>query len=114
MKNIFDHIEYIKGKPHHVRKQIAFGTATALSALIALVWFAGSIATGTFAIRDTSFAANTAQAGMVATTSVSGDQGLAGAASAVQDASAPAHIEIVDTSATAPAKAQPTPTILPF
>ncbi|HUY05215.1 MAG TPA: hypothetical protein VMV62_00615 [Candidatus Paceibacterota bacterium] len=114
MKNLFDHIERIKGKPHHVRKQIAFGAAAGLSAFIALVWFAGSIATGAFAIRNTSFAANTAQENTVATTSASGDQGLAGAAAAVQDANAPAHIEIVDTGAAAPAKSTPTQTILPF
>lgn len=114
MKNIFDHIEHIKGKPHHVRKQIAFGTATALSAFIALVWLAGSFATGAFAIQNTSFAADTVQTNTVATTSASGDQGLAGAAAAVQDASAPAHIEIVDTGTAAPAKSTPTQTILPF
>ncbi len=114
MKNIFDHIERIKGKPHHVRKQIAFGTATAVSAFIALVWLVGSVATGAFAIQETSFAVNTAQANTVATTSASGDQGLAGAAAAVQDANAPAHIEIVDTNPTAPAKSTPTQTILPF
>ena len=114
MKNIFDHIERIKEKPHHVRKRIAFGTATALSAFIALVWFTGSIATGAFAIQNPPIAADAAQADAVATTSASGDQGLAGAAAAVQDTNAPAHIEIVDTSVAAPTKTTSAPTILPF
>ncbi len=114
MKTIFDYIEHIKGKPHHIRKQIAFGTATALSVFIALVWLVGSVATGAFAIRETSFVANTAQQNTVATTSASGDQGLAGAAAAVQDANAPAHIEIVDTNVSAPTKKQSDQTILPF
>ena len=30
MKNIFEHIEHAKRKPHHVRKQIAFGAAEVL------------------------------------------------------------------------------------
>ncbi len=110
MKKVLEHIEYIKGKPHHVRKQVAFGAATLVSALIAFVWLASNVAAGTFALRDSSFAASTGQDDAVVT---SGTQGLAGAAAALEDSKdAPAHIEIVDT--TPAPKKQPEQTILPF
>lgn len=113
MKNIFDHIEQVKGKPHHVRKRIAFTIATLGSALVAFVWLAGSFATNAFVIQGSSFAMSTGQEGTVATTSASGDQ-LAGvgAAAILKDAYAPAHIEIVDT--TPPVKKQSEQTTLPF
>ena len=116
MKNIFDHIERVKAKPHHVRKRVAFGVAAGTSFLIAFVWFVGSYASGGFAIQGSNFAMSTGQGGAVATTSASGSQALAGAAAAaaVQDANAPAHIEIVDTTPTAPAQKQSDQTILPF
>ncbi len=99
MKNIFEHIEHIKGKPHQVRKNIALGSAAFGSALIAFVWLVGSTASGSFALKETSFAALTQRDTLVATTSASGTQALAGvgSAAALQDSSAPAHIEIVDT-----------------
>ena len=116
MKNIYDHIERVKAKPHHVRKRVAFGAAAGVSALIALVWFAGSYASGDFAIQGSNFAMGTGQAAIVATTSASGSQALAGAAAAaaVRDESAPAHIEIVDTSSQPSQQKQSDQTILPF
>ncbi len=115
MKNIFDHIETAKGKPHHVRKQIAFGTAASATALIALVWFVQSISSNTFAIQGTSFAESTGHEAVIVTVPEGGNQNLAGAAAAFKDdASAPAHIEIVDTASSTP-KARPTErTIIPF
>jgi hypothetical protein len=115
MKNIFDHIEYVKGKPHHIRKRVALATATAASAFIGLIWLGTNLATGSFAIQGSNFAASTGQEATVTTVDQSGDiQGLAGAGAApvLQSADAPAHIEIVDTTP-APAKA-PDATILPF
>ncbi len=114
MKTIFDHIEQIKGKPHHVRKRIAIGTAAAGSGFIALIWLIGSFATNAFAIQGSSFAMSTGQA-PVATTSASGTsgEGLAGAAAALKDAQAPAHIDIVDTSV-APTQKAPEQTTIPF
>ena len=116
MKTIFDHIERVKAKPHHIRKRVAFGTAAGMSVLVALVWFAGNYATGAFAIQGSNFAMSVGRENAIATTSASGSQGLAGAdaAAAVQDASAPAHIEIVDTSSQPPQKNQSEQTILPF
>ena len=115
MKTVFQHIEHIHGKPHHVRRQVALASAVAGSALIALVWLVGGAMTGAFAIQGSDFAMATGQTEQVATTSASGaPQGLAGAAAAKQDAQSPAHIEIVDTTPTAPAPKQSDQTILPF
>lgn len=115
MKNIFDHIEYVKGKPHHIRRKVAFAAAAGMSGVVAFVWLASSLATGAFVIQGSSLADATGQQDVVATTSDSGDQGLAGVGSAavLQDGSAPAHIEVVDTTPPAPVK-KTEQTVLPF
>lgn len=113
MKTIFQHIEYVKGKPHHVRKQVAFATAAGVTAVVALVWFFSTLSAGTFAIQGSTFADSTSEASTT-TNSVQSNSGIAGAAAAVQDENAPAHIEIVDTStSTTPAKQQEQ-TVIPF
>jgi hypothetical protein len=112
MKTIFDHVEHLKGKPHHIRKQVAFGVAALASALIALIWLVGNYTTGTFAISGSSFAESTGQIVSVPKVDVEGNQ-LAGAAAAVQGSDAPAHIEIVDTAPVAPLK-RVEQTTLPF
>jgi hypothetical protein len=115
MKTIFDHIEHVKGKPHHVRRRVAFTAAAGVAASVALVWLLGNLATGTFAIQGSNFAASVGAESPVVKTSDTGTQGLAGAAAAaVQDVSAPAHIEIVDTTPTPVVTKQPDRTILPF
>lgn len=115
MKKVIAHIEHIKGKPHHIRKRVALGVATGVSGLVAFVWLAGNLSAGSFAIAGSSFDASTGQqAAIVVTTNEAGDvQGLAGAAAALEDKKAPAHIEIVDTTP-APVKKQSDQTILPF
>jgi len=116
MKKIAEHIAHIKGKPHHIRKQIAFSVAALGTAIIAFVWLAISLGAGVFALKPTSFADSAGGEGAII---VSGDndvQGLAGAAAApaLNDASAPARIEIIDTtSATRPNK-QAEQTVIPF
>ncbi|MFA5997999.1 MAG: hypothetical protein WC814_01240 [Candidatus Paceibacterota bacterium] len=115
MKTILDHIERVQGKPHHVRKRIAFASAALGTAFIALVWLAGSIGTGTFAIRDNSFAS----AGQEGTTPEAGPvvNGMAGAAAALPAQSAddaPAYIEIIDASAPAVPQKQAERTTIPF
>ncbi|HEY4501410.1 MAG TPA: hypothetical protein VJI70_04105 [Candidatus Paceibacterota bacterium] len=114
MKTIFDHIERVKGKPHHVRKRVAFGVAAFGAALIALVWLVGSLGTGAFALKDTSFAQSIGQEGVVVAGSENGSPNIAGVGAALSNTSAPAHIEIVDTT---PSKAQTKkaePTVIPF
>lgn len=113
MKSLFDHIETAKGKPHHVRKQIAFGAATAGAGFIALVWFVQALASGVLAIQTDTSLDNSGQ-GQVIVAPENGTQNLAGAAAAIQNASAPAHIEIVDVASSSKPTKQVEQTILPF
>jgi len=113
MKTVFEHIEHVKKKPHHIRQGIAFATATACTALIAFVWLAGSLWTGAFALKSSSFAESVGQSPTV--TVYDGERsGLAGAAATLQDASALAHIEIVDTASSTAGQKKTEQTILPF
>jgi hypothetical protein len=115
MKTIFEHIKTVQAKPHHIRKRVAFTTAGAVAGLIAVVWLVGSVSTGVFALKPTSFAQSTeGPAVTVVGENDTGSAGLAGAAAApaVQDANAPAHIDIVDVAATSSPQAQQT--TIPF
>ncbi len=49
-----DFIERLRAKPEHVRKQIAMGTATALTGLVAVGWLGALVAGGTLALTPTS------------------------------------------------------------
>jgi hypothetical protein len=116
MKTIFEHIEYVKGQPHHIRKQVTLAVAGGLTALVALVWFFGTLSSGIFAIQGSTFAESTgAEPTVVAGTNNSADSGIAGAAAAINsDTSAPAHIEIIDSStSTSPVK-KVDQTVIPF
>lgn len=108
MRTVFEHIEYVKEKPHHIRRQIAFASAAAGAGVIALVWFVASISTGAFAINGGSFA--DIATGEPVTVVDAG--GLAGAAAAMNE-NVPAHIQIVDATPSTPAK-KPEQTTLPF
>jgi len=120
MKTIFEHIETAKGKPHHIRKRIVFTAAGVGTALVALIWFAGTVSSNAFAIQGSNFADSTGQESVITTSPDSGSQkGLAGAAAALQDSrppagGAPAHIEIVDTSPATSTKKQAEQTTIPF
>ena len=114
MKTIFDHIEHVKGKPHHIRKQVAFATAGGGAALIAFVWLAGNLYTGSFAIKPTTFADATGGTPVITVDSSGARTGLAGAAAALPSANAPAHIEIVDTTSRAEKGKQAEQTTIPF
>ena len=114
MKTIFDHIERVKGKPHHIRKQIAFGMAASITSLIALLWFVHAISSDRFALQNSSFADLLEEKAVIVTDGQNSSQNVAGAAAAFQNASAPAHIEIVDT-ASSTRKAKPSEqTTIPF
>ncbi|MFZ1074897.1 MAG: hypothetical protein WAN50_00795 [Minisyncoccia bacterium] len=115
MKTISQHIETIREQPHHVRKGVAFGTATVVTALIALVWAGTNLALGGFAIKSSNFAESTGQEGsaVVTTSSETDSSNLAGAAAVVPSASAPAQIQIVDTSSSS-TKTQQEQTTIPF
>ena len=124
MKTLFEHIEYVQGKPHHVRRRIAFSAAAGTTAFIALVWFVGTLASGTFAIHGSSFAESAGQ-GQIVVTGNGNQSNVAGVAAAAVvsasgvdsgNASGPARIEIINTntaSATSSA-AQTDRTTIPF
>lgn len=115
MKTVFDHIERVKGKPHHIRKRIAFGAAAAGTTVIALAWLVSSVGTGVFALKDTSFAQSAGEEG---TPTITGDntEQLAGvgAAAILLGASAPARIEIIDTASSTSEQGKAEQTTIPF
>jgi hypothetical protein len=113
MKNFSDHLKHIQGKPHHVRKRIAFGTAMGGTVVIALVWIGVSLSTGVFAIHPATFAQSTGGNIQSSGTDTS-NQNLAGAAAApTTQNSGPAQIQIIDTSS-ATSTAQGQQTTIPF
>jgi len=112
MKTVFEHVEHVKGKPHHIRKRVAFAAAASGAALIAIVWLVGNVYMGVFALQETSFADATAQQPVITTSSPASESSLAGAAAAFQGANTPARIEIVDTSTPPAPKAEQT--TIPF
>ena len=115
MKTLSEHLRHVKGKPHHIRKRIAFGAAFVGTALIALVWFVGALSTGTFAIQGSSFAESIGQGFTVATGTENRNQNVAGAAAAIpQGTPVNAHIEIVSAASSSPVVPQSQQTTLPF
>ena len=114
MKTVFEHIEHVKKQPHHVRRGVAFSAAALCTALVALVWLTGSLWSGTFALRSSSFAESAGQSSAPAPAYNSGESGLAGAAVALPSADAPAHIEIVDAASSTSGQKKAEPTIIPF
>ncbi len=118
MKSIPEHIEQVKGQPHHIRKRIAFTAAVIGTGIIALIWLVSSAATGVFDVQGSSFADSAGQGSVEATASTDNshpaNSGIAGAAAAVQSASAPVHIEIVDTVAGTSSAKKAEQTVIPF
>ena len=118
MKNIFEHIEQVKGKPHHIRKRVAFTVAAAGTAIVALVWLVGSLSLGAFAIQGNSFAESTGQESVIATDSNNdsfpANGGIAGAAAALPSANAPARIEIINAASSNSGQKKTERTIIPF
>ncbi len=115
MKTVFQHIEHVKGQPHHIRKRIAFTAATVGAGIIALIWLVSSATTGAFAVKGSSFADSVGQGSVEATASTD-TSGIAGAAAApiLENASAPARIEIIDTASSSSKQKQAEQTTIPF
>ncbi len=115
MKTVFEHIEQVKRKPHHIRKQIAFATAFGGTALVAFVWFASSISSGTFALKVTSFA-DIAGQGNLQTSGAGGSnaQNIAGVGAALDAKNTSARIEIVDTASSTRRAKKAEQTTIPF
>lgn len=114
MKTFVEHVEHIKGKPHHVRKRFAHGAAAVITGLIALVWLGSSLAFGRFALPSTSFADSTNSNSVIATGDVSTpDTGFAGVASAFSDPQL-AKIQIVTVATSSTVAKQTEQTVIPF
>lgn len=113
MQRIIRHIDKVKEQPHHIRKQVAFGAAGALTGLVALVWVGVSLSTDAFAIDGSDFARSTGQSSEI-TTVPGGNTNLAGAAAALEEDEDTPRIEIVPVGTTSPAKAPVEQTTIPF
>ncbi|MCR4333911.1 MAG: hypothetical protein NUV60_02790 [Patescibacteria group bacterium] len=114
MKTIFEHVEHVKGKPHHIRKRVAFSTAAFGAGIIALVWLVGSLGGGAFVIGGSTFADSTGKESPTTTANDTTGQ-LAGVGAAIPDSTVtPAHIEIVDAPSTAVTKKKAEQTTIPF
>ena len=114
MKTFFDHLENVKGKPHHVRKRVAFGSAIVGTSLVALVWLVSSLSVGAFALKNNSFAKSVEQSSVVASEPLKDTQNVAGVAGAYsENTSAPVHIEVIRPVATT-TKKQIEQSIIPF
>lgn len=107
MTSFIVRLEEVRGRSHEARKRLAIGGAVLGAGLIGFVWLTASLATGAFALGNN----KPAEAPAVAATDPS--LNLAGAAGALPEAQAPAHIEIVDTSVSAK-KSSPERTTIPF
>lgn len=46
------HIENLKEKPEHVRHRVAIGVSAGVTGLVAVLWLAAHVATGTFALSS--------------------------------------------------------------
>ncbi len=117
MKSVFEHVEYVKSQPHHVRKRVVFGIAGGVTGLIALVWLVGNLSMGLFAIQGSNFAdAMAGGSGAVTTSGGSDTSALAGAAAALSSdgENVPAYIQIVDTTPKATTTKKAEQTIIPF
>ncbi len=112
MQVLFDHIDTVKGKPHHVRRQVAFTVAAVIAGVVGLLWLGVSLSMGAFAIEGSSFAESTGAIPMA--DAVSANSQLAGSAAAFsQEDTRAAHIEIVDTTPKQ-SSSLPEQTVIPF
>lgn len=109
------HIHMLRSKPHHVKKQAALTLAGIGAGAIGALWLVGSVASGSFAIQERSFA--DATEGLVPSQNAGSQSplsGLAGAAAALSGREDPARIEIVEVKKAATAQKAPEPTTIPF
>ena len=114
MKTLFEHIEHVKGKPHHIRKRVAFALAAGGTGVVAVVWLVGSVSLGTFALPNTSFADSTGQSPVLSSDGAGGNSNLAGAAAALSNENTPARIEIIDAASPTSGQKKAEQTVIPF
>lgn len=98
MASLSEHLEGLRARPHHVRRQIAFGTSLALTALVAVGWLGALVSTPKLALenRPTGGEDLTMQEALTDTRGSFSE--LVGAAGAAFGASSsPAQVTVVDT-----------------
>jgi len=114
------HLDHIRQQPEHIRRQVALSVAAVVTGVIALIWLGASVATGVFALKNTSFAEATSGVVPQVAQTGGGLSNLVGAAGAALTGASqgPARIEVVDveppTAAGAHRISGGEPTILPF
>lgn len=125
MRGIAWHLDNVRGKPHHVRRRVAYLAAGSLTAVIALAWLGLSLATGAFALKGSNFAQMTGAEPADATAGVDAGAGtanantaaVAGADTAAPASSAgPARVEVIPAASAAQddPSAQNAQNIIPF
>lgn len=128
---IFDHVERLRTKPEHIRRRIAVGTATGITAVVAAGWMLAVVFSGSLAIAPSTVgtgdgtlasAPGTSQIAGGVTQTKSAFDSLLGAVGFANASSAPATITVVNASTSTPStsddpEAQPTggdQTVIPF
>ena len=97
MAAIFEHLERLRAKPHHVRRQIALGTSVAVTALVAVGWLGALASSPKFALNPET-AGDGVDMQSAVTETRSNFSELVGAAGAAFGAtSSPAQVIVVDT-----------------
>ncbi len=114
MKQIISYIEYLRTKPHHVRRRIALASASGITSLIAIIWVSGNVTSGSFAIDGSNFADSTASSPAVVSQPIT-ESSLLGSVGASSEKNNEAHIEIVSTgSSSTISEEEPERTVIPF
>ncbi|HYF29469.1 MAG TPA: hypothetical protein VEA36_03855, partial [Candidatus Paceibacterota bacterium] len=97
MAALSEHLERIREKPHHVRRQIAFGTSLTITALVAIGWVGALVSTPKLAI-DPNLADEELSLANAPTMTGGSFSELVGAAGAAFGATtSPAKVMVVDT-----------------
>lgn len=98
MAAVSEHLERLRAKPHHVRRQIAFGTSLVVTALVAVGWMGALLSSPKLAIERTPTDGEEVNFQESLTETRSNFSDLVGAAGAALGAtSSPTKIEVVDT-----------------
>ncbi|HEX2792407.1 MAG TPA: hypothetical protein VHO23_01685 [Candidatus Paceibacterota bacterium] len=95
-RTVTDHLEHLRAKPHHVRRQISFLAALVVTGLVTAGWLGAMATSGSFALDTTTLADGGAE-GATLTNARNDFSSLLGAAGAAIGAtSSPREITVVD------------------
>lgn len=120
MERLKQHLDTLRAKPEHVRHRIAFGTAFAVTGVVALAWMATMASSGVLALREEAPAAPPDEIDAALAESTSAFSNLVGAAGAAFGAGSPeAALKIIEERTTstlddAPPGNDTQETVIPF